>query len=230
VDRAESEPSAAFAVNAAGAENLARACLKIGSRLIHLSTDFVFDGRLGRPYCPRDKPNPLCVYGASKLAGEQAVAKILGDEVVILRTAWVYSRFGRNFVKTMLRLLRDRDEIRIVADQIGSPTWAGTLAEVIWRCIEFREQRGLLHATDAGVASWYDLAIAVQEVSQSAGLLHHQTMIHPIRTEDYPTPAARPSLSALDCSATWRALNLEPRHWRKSLETMLNDAVSEEHA
>ncbi len=194
VDKAESEKDKAYNVNATGAANIARAAEDFQARLIHISTDFVFDGTKSRPYLPGDKPNPINVYGSSKLQGEQAVLNETKDKALILRTGWVYSSHGSNFVKTMLKLLAERDEIRVVADQVGTPTWAGDLAKAIYQFATIPDAHGIYHWTDAGDASWYDFAVAIQEEAHELGLLHHLIPIIPIRTEDYPTAAKRPSI------------------------------------
>lgn len=220
VDRAEEEPELAHAVNATGVANLARAARDNDAMLIHVSTDFVFDGGKGAPFAPDDPPRPQGVYGASKLAGETVVREIMADKALIIRTAWVYSAHGGNFVKTMLRLMDSRDELRVVDDQVGSPTWARGLAKCIGRAVE-RRMTGVYHWTDAGVASWYDFAVAIQEEALDLGLLSRGIRITPITTSEYPTPARRPSYSVLDKSATWRALNHSAPHWRVSLRQML---------
>lgn len=224
VDRAESEPQQAHAVNAEGPAHLARAALDVGARLIHVSTDFVFSGEgQSQPYQPGDSTGPSGVYGASKLAGEQAVQAILGEQAVIVRTAWVYSRFGQNFVKTMQRLMAEREQLGVVADQVGTPTWAGGLAEALWRLADKPDVRGILHWTDAGVASWYDFAVAIQEEALALGLLEKAIPLRPIRTADYPTPARRPAWSVLDKTDTWAALQHAAPHWRVALRRMLAD-------
>ena len=140
-----------------------------------------------------------------------------------MRTSWVYSAHGNNFVKSIHRLLKERDELGVVADQIGSPTWANSLARVIWKAAELKDMKGIYHYTDAGVASWYDFALAIQEEAFAIGLLKKDVLITPIKTEDYPTPAKRPPYSVLDCSSTWQELNIIPSHWRKSLRNMLDE-------
>ncbi|MBA2411149.1 MAG: dTDP-4-dehydrorhamnose reductase [Gammaproteobacteria bacterium] len=221
VDRAEEEPELADAVNRDGAANLARAARECGARLVHVSTDFVFDGDKGSPYRIDDVPAPQSVYGASKFAGEQAVLDVPA-RALIVRTAWVYSSHGGNFVHTMLRLMASRDELRVVDDQIGSPTWAGGLADCIRRALEAK-LTGIYHWTDAGVASWYDFAVAIQEEAFALGLLEKAIPIRPIPTREYATPAKRPSYSVLEKSITWQALNHTPPHWRASLRLMLNE-------
>ena len=150
VDAAEAEPDRAHAVNAEGAGNVAEACRRVGARMIQVSTDYVFDGAAGRPYRPDDRPRPLGTYGRTKLAGEREVIRLLGDEAVILRTSWLYSRWGRNFVLTMLRLFEERDEVGVVQDQVGAPTWSRSLAEAIWVAASRPEVRGIHHWTDEG--------------------------------------------------------------------------------
>ncbi|PLY16396.1 MAG: dTDP-4-dehydrorhamnose reductase [Sedimenticola sp.] len=220
VDKAEEDPDSAYAVNRDGAGLLASAAASSGARLLHISTDFVFNGQKGSPYLVGDQPDPLGVYGASKQAGDEVVSKILGDRCAIIRTAWVYSSLGNNFVKTMLRLMGERDQLGIVADQIGSPTWANSLARACWRAV-LSDLSGMHHWTDAGVASWYDFAVAIHEEASALGLLPKPCVVKPIRTEDYPTPAARPAYSVLDKTPTWQALGLEGEHWRSALRKML---------
>lgn len=223
VDKAETEKEAAFAVNALGAAHVARAARERGLRLVHLSTDFVFDGLGSRPYRPGDPENPLGVYGASKLEGEREVLRIGDRGAVVLRTAWLYSSHGANFVKTMLRLMRERNELRVVADQVGTPTWARGLADAIWEIAARPDVAGLCHWTDAGVASWYDFAVAIQEEAVAIGLLPKAAAILPITTEEFPTPARRPAYSVLDKSLLWRLLGTTAPHWRVSLRAMLQE-------
>jgi len=236
VDKAETDKKSAYAVNDLGSEYLAAACKKIGAKLIHISTDFVFDGCNTQPYQTDDKPNPINVYGASKLAGDIKVNNILGAEATIIRTAWVYSANGNNFVKTMLRLMADKEQLGVVYDQVGTPTWAKGLAEMIWALItchsgiEEREIRNLsssstqmLHWTDAGVASWYDFAVAIQELAIEKGLLHKAIPISPIPASNYPTPAARPNFSIIDKRSAELASGLSTVHWRMQLSKMLDE-------
>jgi dTDP-4-dehydrorhamnose reductase len=219
VDRAETESDLAWSVNRDGAANLARAAAEAGARFAHVSTDFVFDGRASRAYRPADAPAPLGVYGASKLAGEIAVAEAVPG-ALILRTAWVYSPHGGNFLKTMLRLMATRGEVRVVADQIGTPTSATTLATALWG-LALAGAEGIHHHTDAGVASWYDFAQAIGEDAHAAGLLENPPKVTPIATEDYPTPAERPAFSVLDKSSTWAVLGGPSAHWRPVMRDVL---------
>lgn len=222
VDRAESEAELAFAVNAAGAGHLARAARQAGARLVHVSTDYVFDGGANTPYAPEAECRPLGVYGRSKRQGEIAVLEILAD-ALILRTAWLYSRHGANFVGTMLRLMAAKPQLSVVADQVGAPTWAGTLAAAIWAAARRPALKGIYHWTDAGVASWYDFAVAIQEEALALGKLARPIPILPIRTADYPTAARRPAYSVLDCARAWRDFHLAPIHWREALRRMLRE-------
>jgi len=223
VDTAESETTLAYAVNRDGAHNLAAAARAINARMVQVSTDFIFDGEQGHPYRLDAAPNPLSVYGASKLAGEIAVHETLGEHALILRTAWVYSSHGHNFVKTMLRLMGERENLSIVADQVGSPTWAHGLAQAIWQATAIK-LHGTHHWTDAGVASWYDFAQAIHDEARTLDLLTRDCALRPIATIDYPTPARRPGFSLLDKASTWQVLNIsQPAHWRAQLRAMLNE-------
>jgi dTDP-4-dehydrorhamnose reductase len=222
VDRAESEPDAARHVNTEGPANLAGSAAAVGARLVHLSTDFVFDGASSRPYLPDDPTNPLSVYGSTKRDGELAVRATL-PEAVVLRTAWVYDAIGRNFLLTMLRLMRERGTVRVVADQFGTPTAAHSLAEAVWAIIARPAVTGTHHWTDSGVASWYDFAVAIAEESASAGKGSVTVNVIPISTADYATPAKRPGFSVLDTTATSAALELTPRHWRQNLRQVIGE-------
>ncbi len=226
VDKAESEPDLAHAVNAAAPRAFAEALSGTGGSLLQLSTDFVFNGRQGCPYRPEQHRDPLGVYGASKAAGEGALEQLLGDSgrALILRTSWVMGPVGRNFALTMLRLHREREQISVVADQVGCPTSTLTLAQACWRAIGIGASsplRGIHHWSDAGAASWYDVAMAVGELGQELGVLEKAAVVHPIPTAAYPTPAQRPSYSLLDCTATREALGLDPLHWRQALRHVL---------
>ncbi len=222
VDKAESDKETAFAVNSDGVANLARAAKANGARLIHVSTDFVFNGQHSSPYPIDFKTAPLGIYGESKLAGERHVRTILGDDGLIVRTSWVYSSLGNNFVKTMLRLMGDRDELGVIADQVGTPTWAKGLAEMIWQATK-KGLSGTHHWTDAGIISWYDFAQAIYEEGKSLNLIERDVIIRPLTTEQYPTPAQRPAYSVLDKSKTWEALDCTSDHWRISLRKMMQE-------
>ena len=228
VDRAESEEAQANAVNATGPGLLAAACRERGVRLIHVSTDFVFDGSACHPYAPDAPPAPLGAYGRSKLAGERAVLDALEDALIV-RTGWVYSAHGTNFVRTMLRLMAERDELAVVADQVGTPTWAAGLAQALWRAVSLPALRGIYHWSDAGVCSWYDFAVAIEEEGRSLGLLDRRTAVRPIAAVDYPTPARRPAFSVLDKQSSWRDLALTQVHWREQLRRMLAELKDQDH-
>jgi dTDP-4-dehydrorhamnose reductase len=223
VDKAEEEVDRAYKVNVDGAANIARAVEDCSARLIHISTDFVFDGTGTKPYLPGDEPKPSGVYGASKLQGERAVMAETSGRAVILRTAWVYSVHGSNFVKTMLRLMAEREELGVVDDQVGTPTWAKELAKTIWLIAGKTDMQGTYHWTDDGKASWYDFALAIQEEAYGLGLLQKTIPIKPIKTEEYPTPARRPAYSVLDKASTLEALDCKAPHWRESLIKMLTE-------
>lgn len=225
VDKAETEQDLAFAVNADGAGHLAGAAAETGCRMIQLSTDFVFDGRHSMPYAPDAETNPLNVYGASKLAGERAVREALGADAVIVRTAWVYAPQGQNFVRSMLNLLSEREALAVVDDQIGTPTSAEGLARVLWQLID-AGLAGTFHWTDAGVASWYDFALAVRDEALICGLLSRRTPVTPIPTTEFPRPAARPAFSVLDKRGTWQALEVRPLHWRDALRRTLEQRAA----
>ena len=224
VDRAESEPELAQAVNGGAPAAFAEALASTGGRLLQVSTDFVFNGAQGSPYRPDQPLDPLGVYGASKAAGEVAALQLAGARV--LRTSWVYGPVGQNFCRTMLRLHRERPQIGVVADQVGCPTSTHTLAAACWRAIGLgaaagADQPRILHWSDAGAASWYDFAVAIGELGVAAGLLERAASVRPLTSAEYPTPAQRPSYSLLDCSASRAALGLEPQHWRAALAEVL---------
>jgi len=223
VDRAEDEESQAFDVNARGAENLAKGAEEISARLIHISTDFVFDGRKAHPYRPDDLPNPLGVYGKSKLEGERRVRLVTGGRGLIVRTSWLYGANGHNFMKTILTLIREKSELRVISDQVGSPTWARGLATALWAFAKRDELKGIYHWSDAGVATWYDFAVAIQEEAHALDLVTHPIPIYPIGTEDYPQKASRPAYSVLDSSDTWQTLEIAPQHWRVALRKCLKE-------
>lgn len=218
VDKAESDEDAALAVNAHGVAHLADAARRHGARLVHVSTDFVFDGRSGVPYRPDAQTGPTGAYGRTKLAGERAA----GEDALIVRTAWVYGPTGHNFVRTMLRLMAERDEVRVVADQIGTPTYAPALAGALWALAE-RRARGVHHYTDSGVASWYDFAVAIQEEALAAGRLARAVPVIPIATREFPTPAVRPPYSVLDKGDTFALLGGPAPHWRVNLRRMMKE-------
>ncbi len=225
VDKAESEKDLAHAVNGAGAGAVARAAKALGVPVIHVSTDYVFDGTLDRPYRENDITVPTGVYGASKLAGEQAVLAEHGENAAVLRVAWVYSPFGANFVKTMLRLAGDRDEVSVVADQIGNPTSALDIADGILKVATNLATnhdpalRGVFHMTARGEASWADFAEAIFTASAAKG--GPSANVRSISTAEYPTPATRPANSRLDCTRINQVHNVALPDWQTSLDTVV---------
>ncbi|HTC52304.1 MAG TPA: dTDP-4-dehydrorhamnose reductase [Steroidobacteraceae bacterium] len=226
VDRAETEVDAARRVNSQGPRHLARAAGAQGARLLHISTDFVFDGRASQPYAPDAPTAPLGVYGLTKLEGEQAVRELLPQASVVLRTAWVYAAQGANFLRTMLRIMAEKRQVRVVADQVGTPTAADSLAQVLWGLAQRPQICGVHHFTDAGVASWYDFAMAICEEATLLGLLPPDITVAAIGTADYPTPARRPAYSVLDKRALLALMPVDHQHWRVSLRRVLQSLQS----
>ena len=221
VDKAEAEEAAALLVNATAVGHLAAAAAAAGARFVQVSTDYVFDGQSCQPYRPDTTPAPASAYGRTKLAGEQAAAAH-HPAPLIIRTAWVYAAQGNNFVRTMLRLMAERDEVRVVADQVGTPTHALSLARAIWA---LQGHSNVFHWTDAGITSWYDFAVAIQDEALRLGLLSRAVPIIPIATADYPTPARRPAWSVLDKGSSW-AITGPARHWRHELIDCLKDLTA----
>jgi dTDP-4-dehydrorhamnose reductase len=233
VDEAESEPELAFAANRDGPAYLASACGKVGIPLVHLSTDFVFDGGKQGSYLVTDPVSPLGVYGKSKAAGEAAVREHL-PEHVILRTSWVYGVHGHNFVKTMLRLGREREVVQVVADQYGCPTYAADLAETILRVaaqvLEGRQVHwGTYHYCGKGVTSWHGFAEEIFRLAGDYASLKVKR-VEPISTSEYPTSALRPTSSILDCSVFESTFNIHPQPWAESLAHMLDVLFSAENS
>ncbi len=221
VDTAESEADAARRVNVDGARNLAAAAESVGAHFSHVSTDFVFGPGNGSPFAIDAPTGPMSVYGHTKLDGEIAVRDACPGAAIV-RTAWVYSSHGSNFVKTMLRLMAERDELGVIADQVGSPTWARSLAEALWQAATLRSS-GMFHWTGAGVASWYDFAVAIRDEARALDLLDSDVRVKPLTTAEYPTPAARPPYSVMELGSTCAALGLTPTHWREDLRAMLRE-------
>jgi len=220
VDKAESEVDLAQAVNGTAPTIMAEEAEKIGALLLQVSTDYVFDGQKNTPYLETDPTHPLSSYGKSKLAGEIGIQQVT-DNYLILRTAWVYGVYGKgNFVKTMLRLGQDREELRVVADQVGSPSWAKDIADAIAQLLQ-SEATGIYHFTNSGVVSWYDFAIAIFEEARVLGFPLKVQRVIPITTADYPTPAVRPAYSVLSGKKITETLGNYPPYWRDSLRKML---------
>ncbi len=225
VDAAEENRDLAAAVNGEAVAQLSEYARDAGTRVIHFSTDFVFHGDQTTPYVTAAATQPINAYGESKLQGEQALLTKIPQQSVLIRTAWVYSAYGNNFVHTMLRLLRERESIIVVSDQVGSPTWAAGLAEFVWQVVARPKMHGIYHWTDAGVASWYDFAVAIQDIALELGLLDRQIPVQPVSSAEYPTAATRPHYSVLDKSATVEA-GFAPRHWRHTLRDMLTQLAT----
>jgi dTDP-4-dehydrorhamnose reductase len=227
VDRAEEEPEQAFRINAEGVRNLALLAREKGARLLHISTDYVFDGKKEGPYVETDSPNPVGIYGRSKLQGEIYIHENVGSHV-ILRTAWLYGQSGNNFVRTMLRLFRERDEVGVVADQWGSPTFAGDLADAILQIIT-REtiQYGTFHFTNEGRTNWFEFASLILELARKDHLIDREVRILPITTEQYPTRALRPTNGYLSKKKIKETLNIQIRSWQNALEEFVGSLAAE---
>jgi dTDP-4-dehydrorhamnose reductase len=229
VDRAETEPDAAYRANAESPQALAEACARRDALLVHYSTDYVFNGGGSRPYREDDATDPLGVYGASKRAGELAI-QASGARHLIFRTAWVYASHGRNFLLTMLRLAAERDELRVVADQVGTPTPAALIADITRDVLaSARLPSGIWHLTASGQTSWHGFASAIMESAHARGLLPRQPRVIPITTEAFPTPARRPAYSCLDVSRLADVGEVVLPDWRDQLERVL-DELSPAHA
>ncbi|MEM9218717.1 MAG: dTDP-4-dehydrorhamnose reductase [Cyanobacteria bacterium P01_F01_bin.150] len=225
VDKAEEEQDIAKAVNAIAPTVLAEECQKLGATLVHISTDYVFNGRKNTPYLETDTPDPLGAYGHTKLLGEDGIRQSC-DRHIIIRTAWVYGAQGRgNFVKTMLRLGKEREELPVVVDQVGSPTWTKDLADATTELVNRSQTSGnvlgLYHYANSGVISWYDFAVAIFEEARAIGFPIAIQRVKPITTEEYPLPAQRPAYSSLSNRQIAETLNATPPHWRVSLRKML---------
>ena len=221
VDAAEDNRDAAFWVNHRGPALLADWSAQNRSRLLHVSTDFVFDGTSKQPYKPDDDPLPIGVYGSSKLAGEEEIQSRLPEASVIVRTSWLYSPFRANFVKTMLRLMQERDSLSVVADQIGSPTSSFSLAGLLLAVLQHESFTGIYHWCDGATISWYEFAVAIQEEALELKLLDKEIPIEPIPTEEYPTPAKRPAYSVLDPGQAEADFVFPHQDWRANLRGIL---------
>ena len=223
VDKAETEPDLAYSINAIAPKIMAESAEKIKAKFLHISTDYVFDGRKNTPYLETDLTNPLGVYGQSKLRGEEEI-KTVNSQAIILRTAWVYGSYGKsNFVKTMLRLGKEREELKVVVDQVGSPTWSKDIATAITQLlINADNPPGIYNFTNSGVASWFDLTKAIFEEAKISGIPLKIQRVIPITTAEYPTPAVRPAYSVLSGQKISQQLDYIPPYWRDSLKAMLN--------
>ncbi|MCX9145749.1 dTDP-4-dehydrorhamnose reductase [Erythrobacter sp. WG] len=218
VDRAESDEDTARAINADAVGVMVEAMAATGGKVVHVSTDYVFDGTSPVAYRPEDTRNPQSAYGRTKAEGEDR----LRPEDLLVRTAWVYEAGGANFVRTMIRLMNEREELGVVADQVGSPTWATGLARTLWALVE-QGATGTFHHADDGAISWHDFAVAIAEEAHALGLVKRVPVINPLTTADYPTPARRPAFSLLDCSKTRATLGDRAVPWRENLRLMLEE-------
>jgi dTDP-4-dehydrorhamnose reductase len=221
VDKAEEEPEQAKAVNETAVRHLAEAADINGARLLHVSTDFVFDGTANRPYRPDDDTNPLNVYGRTKLAGEQAALDATQGDAVVVRTAWVYSRVGKNFLTTMQRLMRERDALNIVDDQRGTPTTASDLASALWAVVDKNANGGIYHFTNKGDASWYEFAVEIRRHLVEQQPEARLSALEPTDTAGFPTPAKRPAYSVLNCQRIFTIVDIPP-HWKTALRRELD--------
>lgn len=226
VDLAEENRDQAFLVNSQGVEYLARFVNETESHFIHISTDYVFDGEAKAPYTPDKTPNPTSIYGKSKLAGEHRIAQICPNNSLIIRTSWLYSAFGKNFVKTILNHCQNNKPLKIVKDQIGSPCWAHGLAKVIWSAAQ-QKLTGLYHWSDRGATSWYEFALTIQSEAKKVGILTSSSQILPITSDEYPFIAPRPKYSVLDSSQLVKKLNMQQQSWHSQLCCMLKELTDE---
>ena len=221
VDDAETDLDAAFAINATAVETLASWAANNDCFMVHISTDFVFDGAKSLPYLPSDNPCPLNVYGSSKLAGEAALQLRLPDKHTIIRTSWLYSEYGKNFVETMLRLMKQKDELGVVADQVGSPTSTHSLVALLLTTLGQEIKPGIYHWTDGASISWYEFAQAIQQEAIDQGLLRRKIPIKPLTTEEYSATAVRPQFSVMDRSKTLSDVGMEPTDWQQELRLVI---------
>lgn len=224
VDHAESDMEQAFAINQQGVANLAAAARQVGARVIHLSTDYVFPGDATTPYTEDEPCQPGNVYGASKLAGEQALRQQPINSL-ILRTSWVFSRYGNNFVKTMLRLGRERGELGIVADQLGGPTAAADIAATLWQLATKADASGLYHYSGSPSCSWFEFAQQIFADAHDLGLIQKTPQLRPLTSAEYPTPAKRPASSVLNCDRLYQEFGIAQPEWRPALQDVLVDLV-----
>jgi dTDP-4-dehydrorhamnose reductase len=224
VDKAEADRDAAFSTNSTGAENVGRAAAERGTRVIHISTDYVFGGDQTTPYLPSAKPGPLNCYGESKLSGELALLRA-DAAALIVRTGWLYSGERNTFLAKILLRLQSGDPVRVVDDQIGVPTCARDLARALWQCVSLPSIRGVQHWVNAGSASWYEFAVRIRKRGEEFGLVKDVPQVLPISSEAYASAAVRPRFSVLDASALWRALGTTPRKWSDALDEVLSESA-----
>jgi dTDP-4-dehydrorhamnose reductase len=228
VDAAEDNEVEALAVNEGGSRVLAEAAQKLGARLILVSTDYVFSGESSSPWRADAPVQPINAYGRSKLAAERAVQEVLGLQAQIVRTSWVYGRRGQNFVRTMLRLMQQGKPLRVVADQQGTPTWAGGLAHALWALATAPHAGPILHYSDAGQTTWYEFAVAIRKLALGLGLDMVDSTVDPCQTDEYPTPARRPFWSVMELSPDWKTLQVPPQPWLDTLSEALPLLIAED--
>lgn len=227
VDKAELEPDLAYAINRDGAANLAQACADTNIPLLHISTDYVFDGLKEEAYIETDTPNPQCIYGKSKLEGERAIESIL-KQYIILRVSWVFGTRGNNFVKAMLRLGKERNRLKIVSDQHGGPTWAGDIATTLLKLVKRWDEGktipwGTYHYSGQPATTWYEFSEAIFEQAENIGMIEKRPRVEPITTANYPTQAQRPLNSRLDCQKIRHKLGAKQPDWHMGLKHALKD-------
>ncbi len=226
VDKSESESDLAFCINGKAPAIFANFLNNSGGKLLQISTDFVFNGKKNTAYSSQDKTDPINVYGKSKLLGEKETLKFKNNKVI--RTSWLYSPYGRNFLKTMLKLhdlkSKSGENLRVISDQIGCPTSCKSLSEACWQILLCKNslKSKIFHWSDCGVASWYDFAAAIGELAEEKFIINNSAPVIPIRTDEYPTPAERPKLSLMNCEESYKELCIKPKHWRKSLSDVLD--------
>ena len=226
VDHAETDRDAAFAINASAVATLAGWAASNDCFVVHISTDFVFDGSKSVPYLPADHASPLSVYGSSKLAGETALQSQLPDRHAIIRTSWLYSEYGKNFVQTMLRLMKEQEELGVVADQVGSPTSTHSLVALLLAILGQGIKPGIYHWTDGASISWYEFAQAIQQEAIDQGLLGRKIPIKPLTTKEYSAPAVRPAYSVLDRSKTLNDIGMRATDWQQELRLVIKQVAS----
>jgi len=229
VDRAESEPDLANSINAFAAAELAIYCRSAGIPMIHVSTDYVFDGKKQTPYLPNETPSATAAYGYSKLLGEQLATKRNAD-VFIVRSGWIYGTHGNNFVKTMLKLAGEGKSLRVVNDQIGAPTFSQNLAKFLWQVLLLQPSQKILHCSDRGELSWYEFAAEIFATARGIGLLDKQPELSPCSSSEYPSAARRPAYSVLDCASSFSAVKMQQINWRDALTAMLMQLKSGDDA
>ncbi len=235
VDKAEDETEKVMNINANSVKEISLYLKKYGGNLIQISTDYVFDGLQSNAYKVNDKVSPINLYGLSKAKAEEFIKEILGNtnQAVIIRTSWLMGTINKNFLLTMIKLHQTKDQINVVSDQIGCPTSTKTLAEACWRVIDLKLEKNIynfnfmpiLHWCDNGIASWYDIAVAIGEITTKNGLIDSPSFINPIKSENYPTKAKRPNFSLLDCTSSKEFLNLKGEYWRNSLEISIKSII-----